>query len=849
MANELTGEFDVVAEFSVQAVNRIIAAQHQGAEAAQHQGAEVYLHSFDASIDDAQTGVHGTVQIQVSTPTVTLPADEDARKVKIQYQIMAHMVADGDSAAVPEFIHGVVEVTVDVAQTTSDMEDLIEIDLKAEDIEIIFTPDPGTALTEEETNQVNQIIGNFLGNGFDPVKAVVMLPGRGEVLRVHHWRFKTMPGDERPAVALLLNLTDRVPEPDHRAGITEVFLQEADDFAVAIGRDFLEPTLLELMREALPSRISGTESLGFRLFGAFIGIRVDYTVSLDLDSVRVELSEGRIRISVDGTLTTNWANGTFTVNLDFGLTTDGDRIGLEAPDDPEVRLELDLPFLARFAEGRIAGAMVDGVRTARDRALRDAGPLVQGLPSGFHDIFPDLLVPTPEVVYTGVEVQTEGVIVRGTLAFQWQDVVATFETRQLQAEPEDAEGVVRYEWNAFNSWIPGGAIHRFRWVYGTEGNILEEIVEEHKFMTEVTRDVLHINVRELLDPRHPLQLCLEVSGTQGAPPREVSGWWCSVGAPQGPALEDVGVGGFSVDVTDSGGAVVAHVNPLWPGTLRPGVGRPRIRSGANMLVHFAGSTSALNGPALRDALVSRSRRDAAVFVVFVVPPEGPVEPLRLDANVGWARTEDAEQTWAKAFRMQKTPATFLVNPEGKIVWQQVGLLEAVSLIAALDEHLVAGRPLRWQQLSLKVRVGEPAPDFLFEYLNLRRIALRHLRRRRVLLNFWKSWSTPCLAELHHLQSVHDRFAREGLVILAVNSGEDPQRARQVFKENGFTFAFVPDADGEIAKLYGVSCWPTTVSLTEKGVIKDICFGVTPKQRDHYLSKVTTPRSNNADFTG
>jgi peroxiredoxin len=840
MANELTGEFDVVAEFSIQAVNNILAAQHQS---------EVYLHSIPASIDDAETGVHGSVQIQVSTPTVTLPPDEDARRVSIHYQIMAHMVADRNSAAVPEFIHGEVDVTLGVAQTTSDTEDLIEIDLNASDIEVMFTPDPGAPLTEEETTQVNQIIGNFLRNGFQPVETVVMLPGRGEELRVHHWRFKTMPEDERPAIALLLNLSDRVPAAEHRAAITQVFLEEADDFAVAIGRDFLEPTLLELIEDALPSRISGTERLGIELFGKFIGITVRYTVTLDLDSVRVELSEGRIRISVDGTLTTNWANGTFTVTQDFGLTTDGDSIGLVAPDDPDVRLELKLPFLARFAEGRIADEMVDAVRTARDRALRDAGPLVQGLPSGFQDIFPELRVPTPGVVYTEVEIQSEGVIVRGTLTFQWQDVVATFATRQLHAQPEDAEGVVRSELNAFDSWIPGGTIHRFRWVYGAEGDIQDEIVEEHKFITQLTRDVLHIDIRQL-DFRHALQLCLEVSGTQGAPPREVSGWSCSVGAPQGPALEDVGGGGFSVDVTDSGGAVVAHVNPLWPGNLRPGVTRPpRIRGAANMLVHFADSTSFTTGTALRDALVSRSRRDAAVVVVFVLPPGAVVEPLKLDANVGWARTEDAEQAWAKALRALQTPATFLVNPEGKIVWHQDGPLEAIPLIAALDEHLVTGRPLRWQQLSLKVRVGEPAPDFLFEYLNGRRIAIRHLRRRPMLLNFWKSWSTPCLAELHHLQKMHDRFARDGLVILAVNSGEDPQRARRVFKENGFSFAFVADADREISKLYGVNCWPTTVSLNEKGIIRHIYFGANPGKRHDALSKVTTPRSNNADFTG
>ena len=929
MANALTGKFDVVAEFGIQAVNRILAAQHQD---------ETYLHSIPADvlaeglpwvrIDDTDTGVRGIAQIQVSTPTVTLPAGDHASRVTIHYQLMAHIQADSESAAVPEFVHGEIQVTVNVVQEHGEGEDVIEVDLGAEDLEVTFTPDMGAPLSEEEKAQVNQIIRNVLMTGFEPVSSDVYLPGRGEELRVQHWRFKTMPDDERPAVALLLNLTDKKPEADHPATVTEVFLDEEDDFAIAIGRDLLVSTLLDLMRDTLPRSIEGNECLGVEVLGWCVGIGVKYTAKLNLDSVDIELrdepDEGRARLTVpfevtaQEVITKRKVNGKITVTQDFRLNADRGSINLIASGGPNVDLiQLGLPVFDEW----IADKLEEKVRAARDRILKDAGPLVQGLPAGFRDILPGLRIPDPDVGYTAAEIQAEGVIVRGTLDFgPWQDVVATFETKTTQQprllasvglilqndlewgvlSPEfrailedleqvhgfslsdqpvitteeegsrwriDDQGktliVIRevealniydpvhidtiYELNAFNSWIPGGTIQLFQWVSDGRDAIASE---EHKFITRISEERL----RGILG-----QLCLEVSGMQGSPEKEVAGTSCGIAVPVAPRpLEDIGggigapvgpgpvrghSGGLVVDVPDSGGAVRAHTDSwrpaVWSAMSRPGGSRSRRGGGANLLVQFFGSESAKTWSVLRDALAGRSQKDAAIFVVAVVPPGLVIEPLKTEANIAWARTEDAEGAWAKAFSVAATPATFLVNPQGRTVWQQAGRLDAATFIAALDEHLVAGGPLRWQQLRLKVRVGQPAPDFIFEYLQGRQIALRRLRRRPVLLNFWKSWSAPCLAELRHLQKLHDRFAREGWVILAINDEEDPQRAQEVFEENGFTFTSVADADRQITELYGVNCWPTTVSLNEKKIVRHIQFGVT-KRRGLHVSKVATP---------
>jgi thiol-disulfide isomerase/thioredoxin len=258
--------------------------------------------------------------------------------------------------------------------------------------------------------------------------------------------------------------------------------------------------------------------------------------------------------------------------------------------------------------------------------------------------------------------------------------------------------------------------------------------------------------------------------------------------------------------------------------------------GANARIHFPEMPPARPLDTLGRALARRTHRDAPVTVIVVLPPgafersrsaiEAQLGSLGPEAPEAVVMTEDHESGWARTFAVERRPATYLLDGAGSFAWQEAGRLDAGAIADALDRHAIAGARPGPRLVRAAMRRGDRAPDALFEYARGERIALRKLRGRPVLLNFWKSWSAPCLKELDRLERLHQRAAGS-LVVLAVNDGEDPARLADVARARKLTITVVPDPDRLIAARYRVQCWPTTISIDERGRVDDVQLGVMP----------------------
>jgi len=253
----------------------------------------------------------------------------------------------------------------------------------------------------------------------------------------------------------------------------------------------------------------------------------------------------------------------------------------------------------------------------------------------------------------------------------------------------------------------------------------------------------------------------------------------------------------------------------------------------NTLVVFADWHSARPLDGLAEALARTQRPSVSLGVIVVLPTgafdgrrrevEGRLAPLFERLSTRLQVTEDAEGGWTRTFGATRTPSVYLINARREFVWKHEGALDPAALTAALEEHLLPAPAPRARPLRLAVSPGDRAPDASFQD-DGNHVALHRLCGQRVLVNFWQSWSAPSLKELRRLQGLHGQ-PREAPFVVAFHGGNDATALDAIRKQLGLTFALVQDLEQQVARRFGVRCWPTTIQIDAEGHVEHIQFGI------------------------
>lgn len=155
----------------------------------------------------------------------------------------------------------------------------------------------------------------------------------------------------------------------------------------------------------------------------------------------------------------------------------------------------------------------------------------------------------------------------------------------------------------------------------------------------------------------------------------------------------------------------------------------------------------------------------------------------------------------------------------------LGLLAAALLVGVVT-LLMNSRSAATPQVEAQgLTVGEAAPDFAARTLDGEVIRLSELRGRAVWLNFWASWCTPCRAEMPELVTVGREARQQGVILVAISTGESDETARDYLKRSGHTaLPAALDADGRVATLYQVRNLPTHVFIDAEGTVREVRLG-------------------------
>ncbi len=92
----------------------------------------------------------------------------------------------------------------------------------------------------------------------------------------------------------------------------------------------------------------------------------------------------------------------------------------------------------------------------------------------------------------------------------------------------------------------------------------------------------------------------------------------------------------------------------------------------------------------------------------------------------------------------------------------------------------------------------------------------------VLLEFWATWCSPCLAEVPNIKKALDRFGGDGrfaVVGISLDTSDEP--AKRMVEKFGMTWPNLvlgPAEENPVAKLYGVSGIPATFLIDAEGKV-------------------------------
>jgi peroxiredoxin len=772
--------------------------------------------------------VRGRATLQISSPTISV-TNGSTSEVTIHADVRAQYYPDAgtNDLALPKHpVHGEVRAVFDLRTMSSGTGRKLFIKPSSQNSKIQFIPAQGTNLNATEVARISAQVRNLIRERFTPEP--VDLPSDFPFSA-----FKAFGSDSTIALPIQLSGTSlpagQIQSLNHR------FI-DSSGCALALRKeyvnDLLDP-LFDSIKDAIRNyehKITVTLGIPPYTYTATITtltLQLRSGPSLAWKSGHVELSAG-LRLVVEPGPNINFS---FKQKLKLDLHVSNQRVTVKPDGDPIVDTEIPFDFFHH--------EFVSAIKVARDQAL--SGSVNDTVTDTFNDAKKQLVKglksfdDSASATFTDIEITPDGVIVRGEIgsAARRAPIVQIAETDNGTA------------FTALPSWIPGGRIDRLIWSWtehpGHKLRIWSGITktgndERHRFILPKpagVTDVSSVSLRIEGVQTGPDGNVVNVEGASSSHRRHFFGpiidappWWEPVTLPVW--LPNSKPGSILKD------SIAGHIT-LQSGTLQKNA------LTHNSLVYFADWRADSPLEPLVRALAAMKRQKVSL-VLIVVLPAGAFDCRRSDAEpklkgvperfAGRLQlTEDNEGGWTRTFAASKTPSAYLINARREFVWKHEGEADPKVMAAALDKHLLPALAPRALPLRLQIShcLCHGAPDIVFEDDRGERRALHRMRGREVLLNFWQSWSAPCIKELERLERLHKQAGTRAPFIVAFHGGKDRKVIEKIRKQHKIAFPLVQDIDQRIARTYGVHCWPTTVSVNADGLISHVQFGFSPER--------------------
>jgi len=135
--------------------------------------------------------------------------------------------------------------------------------------------------------------------------------------------------------------------------------------------------------------------------------------------------------------------------------------------------------------------------------------------------------------------------------------------------------------------------------------------------------------------------------------------------------------------------------------------------------------------------------------------------------------------------------------------------------------------------------GKPAPAFVLEDLNGKKVSLANYKGKAVLINFWATWCAPCKIETPWIIELRNQYASQGFEVLGISADDlnrddpkefakDKMEISQSAQKLHINYPVLIDG-GTLDKQYGgLDELPTSFFINRKGTVVAAQLGLTSK---------------------
>jgi len=127
--------------------------------------------------------------------------------------------------------------------------------------------------------------------------------------------------------------------------------------------------------------------------------------------------------------------------------------------------------------------------------------------------------------------------------------------------------------------------------------------------------------------------------------------------------------------------------------------------------------------------------------------------------------------------------------------------------------------------------AQPVPQWLDK------VDMTQYQNKVVYLDFWASWCGPCRKSFPWLNSMQEKYADKGFVVIGVNLDRDINTAKQFIKNVPANFLLYSDPGSELAKKYKLVGMPSSYIFSASGELSERHVGFKKSKVELYEASI------------